>query len=115
MRAMEAFRNSVRLTRRVSWFSFSYDEKLSKVNCTSLMSIGACLMATISEEPFLVIICVGSSWDDDVLSSQVFTVGSWFPITDAHIFLILMSENVEACYTYCCRMFVGVCVYVTEF
>ena len=28
---------------------------------------------------------------------------------------MLMWENVEACYTYCSRMFVGVCVYVTEF
>ena len=61
MRAMGAFRNSVRLTRRVSWFSFSYDGKLSKLNCTGLMSMGACLMAAISEVPFLVIICVGSS------------------------------------------------------
>ena len=63
MRTMGAFRNSVRLTRRVSWFSFSYDEKLSKLNCTGLMSMGACLMAaiSISGEPFLVIICVGSS------------------------------------------------------
>ena len=56
-------------------------------------------MATINGEPFLVIICVGSSWDDDVLSSQVFTVGFWFLITDAHIFVMLMWEDVEACYT----------------
>ena len=61
MHAMGAFRNSVRLSRRVSWFSFSYDEKLSKLNCTGLMSMGACLMAAISGESFLVIICVESS------------------------------------------------------
>ena len=72
-------------------------------------------MATINGEPFLVIIYVGSSWDDDGLTSQVFTIGFWFLITDAHVFVMLMSENVEACYTYCSRMFVGVCVYVTEF
>ena len=72
-------------------------------------------MAAISGELFLVIICVGSSRDDDVLSSQVFTVRFWFLITDAHVFVMLMWENVEACYTYCSRMFVGVCVYVKEF
>ena len=61
MRSMGAFRNSVRLGRRVSWFSFSYDGKLSKLNCNGLMSMGACLMAAISGEPFLVIICVETS------------------------------------------------------
>ena len=94
----------------MSWLSFSYDGKLSKLNCTGLMSMGACLMATIRGEPFLVITCVGSSSDDDVLLSQIFMVGFWFLIINSHVFVMLMSENVEACYTYCSRMFVGVCV-----
>ena len=72
-------------------------------------------MTVISGEPFLVIICVGSSWNDDGLTSQVFTIGFSFLITGAHVFVMLMWENVEACYTCCSRMFVGVCVYVTEF
>ena len=64
-------------------------------------------MVAIGGELLLVIICVGGCWDGDVLTSQVFTDGFWFLIADAYVFLILMSENVEACYAYYSRMSMG--------
>ena len=64
-------------------------------------------MVAIGDWRFLVIICIGSCWNGNVLASQVFTDGFRFLITDAYVFLMLMSENVEACYIYYRRMLVG--------
>ena len=73
----------------------------------ALCQWAACLLVTIGGGQFLVIICVGGCWDGDVFTSQVFTDGFWFLIADAYVFLMLMSENLEAYYTYYSKMLVG--------